>query len=89
MRISACAIMSVILLLYNHHEICEPLGTSFFSCYFVTFDEVQVFHVLVANTILFAWHINEKFLRGNPDYSRYGIKSVLVVVIDPNEGTHS
>ena len=81
--------MTAILLLYNNQELCEPSGISFLSCYFVTFDLMQVFHVVVANSILFGWHINEKFVKGSPDYSRYSIKSVLIVAIDLNKGSHS
>ena len=42
---------------------------------------MQIIHVLIANSILFAAHIYEKFIKNDADLSRYSIKSVFIVSI--------
>ena len=38
-------------------------------------------HVVVANSILFAVHIYEKFIKNDVDFNKYTIKSIFIVII--------
>lgn len=84
-RIITMAIVTAIILSYNYDESCAVLHInymSFMNCFYLNFKVSQVVQVIVANSILFALHIYEKFIRnGLPDMSRYNIKGVFIVIL--------
>lgn len=79
------AIVTATILSYNYDESCAVLHInymSFMNCFYLNFKVSQVVQVIVANSILFALHIYEKFIRnGLPDMSRYNIKGVFIVIL--------
>ena len=70
--------MTSILLFFNYTNECSP-QTSFSSCFFLDINMMHIVHVLIANSILFGMHIYEKFIKGDVDFKKYTIKSILIV----------
>jgi hypothetical protein len=79
MRIMVCAIVTMLILFWTQEETCSP-WISYPSCFYLSINLNQILQVLAANTILFGWHIYEKFIRGRADLSQYSIKSIFVVL---------
>lgn len=54
------------------------------DCFYLSFDLKQVFHVIVANSLLFSTHIYEKYINNTLNLSRFTLKSIIFVVVCRN-----
>lgn len=79
MRIVTCAVVSMLILCANEQQFCTPRGITFTECFYLRVSYIQILHVIVANSLLFAVHLYEKE-RANGMLSReINIKNIFIV----------
>lgn len=81
-RIIFVTTLTLILIAFNYSEKCRPFSIDAQNCLYLHFDIMQCFHVIAANTVLFAYHIYRKVNTGKAkDLGDSPARTIIFVII--------